>query len=253
MTSEYRACAVVPTFENPITVRTVVERIRSHGLDVVLVDDGSGPAGRAACEEVAAADLATLIRLEQNQGKGGAVMAGFKAAQDLGYTHAFQIDADSQHDLDRIPAFLEASRADTEALILGYPIYDESVPSSRRIGRKFTAMWVALEVGSKTKIQDAMIGFRVYPLASTLAVKRVGRGMDFDIEIVVRMVRAGVPTVNLPVNVFYPTAEEGGVSHFNVVKDNARFSYLHARLCTAGVFGWLWKSTFGRLATEQTR
>ena len=243
--SEFRACAVIPTYENPITVRKVVERVRELELDVILVDDGSGSEGRAACDEVAEARLAKLVRLERNLGKGAAVTAGFKRAHELGYTHAFQIDADSQHDLDCIPKFLEASRAQPEALILGYPIYDESVPSSRRIGRQFTAFWVALEVRSKTKIKDAMIGFRVYPLESTLAVGRTGRGMDFDIEIVVRMVRAGVPTVNLPVGVFYPPAEEGGVSHFHVVKDNIRFSYLHARLCTGGCFSWLGKTLLG--------
>lgn len=253
MSPELRACAVVPTFENPITVRTVVERIRAHGIDVVLVDDGSGPPGRAACDEVAAAKLATLVRLETNQGKGSAVMAGFQVASELGYTHAFQIDADAQHDLDSIPTFLEASRSQPDALVLGFPIYDETVPSSRRIGRKFTAMWVALEVGSRTKIQDAMIGFRVYPLASTLAIKSMGRGMDFDIEVAVRMVRAGVPTVNLPVRVFYHSAEDGGVSHFHVVKDNLSFSFLHARLCTAGLFGWIWKSLFGRTAHGQSK
>ena len=246
MSSEYRACAVIPTFENPLTVRKVVDRVRELDLDVILVDDGSGNAGREACEGVARDELAMLVRLDRNQGKGAAVMSGFRTAHERGYTHAFQIDADSQHDLDRIPEFLKTSRSEPESLILSYPVYDESVPSSRRIGRKFTALWVALEVGSRTKIQDAMIGFRVYPLEPTLALGRIGRGMDFDIEVAVRMVRAGVATKNLPVRVFYPTAEDGGISHFHVVKDNIRFSYLHARLCTGGLFGWIGRAAMGK-------
>lgn len=248
MTDSCRVCALVPTYDNPITVGAVVDRIRSFGLDVIVIDDGSAAAGRAACEELAASGRASVLRLENNSGKGAAVLAGFRRASDLGYTHAFQIDADGQHDLARIPAFLEASAERPAALVLGYPEYDESVPGSRRWGRLITSFWVALEVGSRRTIVDAMMGFRVYPLAASLAVSRPGPGMEFDIEIAVRMVRAGTPTRNLPVGVRYPSAEEGGISHFRLVRDNLRFSYLHARLCTAGCMSWA-----GRLVSGGAR
>jgi glycosyltransferase involved in cell wall biosynthesis len=246
--SSFRPCAVVPTLDNPLTVRRVVEGVRAHGLEVVLVDDGSGPEGRAACEAVEEAGLATLRRLPRNRGKGAAVKLGFALAHELGFTHAFQIDADGQHDLERIPAFLEAARASPAALVLAYPEYDESAPWVRRTARHFTTFWVRLEVGRRDAITDALIGFRVYPLAASLAVGRTGNRMDFDVEIAVRLVRAGTPTVNLPVPVRYPTAEEGGVSHFRTVRDNMRFSWLHARLCTAGCLRWL-----GSLATGGSR
>ena len=234
-----RTCAVVPTYENPLTVRRVVEGIRERGLEVILVDDGSSSPGDEACKEIETAGLATRIRLARNSGKGAAVKAGFQRASELGFTHAFQIDADGQHDLDRIADFLEASTENPEALILAYPVYDETAPRHREIGRRFTTMWVALEVGSRTAIRDALIGFRIYPLASSLGVGRTGDRMDFDVEIAVRLVRAGTPTVNLPVRVHYPTEEEGGVSHFRMFQDNVRFSFLHGRLCTAGCLQWL--------------
>jgi len=52
--------ALVPTFDNPRTVRGVVERVRARGLDVLVVDDGSGSDGRAACAALAAQGLATV-------------------------------------------------------------------------------------------------------------------------------------------------------------------------------------------------
>jgi len=70
--------------------------------------------------------------------------------------------------------------------------------------------------------------------------------MDFDIEIVVRMARAGVPVVNLPVGVRYPPAEAGGVSHFRPVADNLRFCWLHTRLCVGGTLGWIRRAVGGR-------
>jgi len=234
-----RACAVVPTLDNPRTVRAVVEALRAQGLEVVLVDDGSGPEGRAACEALAADGLAHLERHARNAGKGAAVKTGFARAAALGFTHALQVDADGQHDLTRVPAFLEAARARPEALVLAYPEYGPEVPAARRVGRRFTTFWVRLEVGRRGPVRDAMIGFRVYPLAAVRALGRTGDGMDFDVEIVVRLARAGTPLVNLPVGVRYLTPEEGGVSHFRMVRDNLRLSWLHTRLCTAGCFRWL--------------
>jgi polyprenyl-phospho-N-acetylgalactosaminyl synthase len=54
--------------------------------------------------------------------------------------------------------------------------------------------------------------------------------MEFDLELPVRMVWAGIPVRNLPTRVRYLSADEGGVSHFHVVRDTARISWLHIRL-----------------------
>lgn len=233
-----KVVALVPTFDNPRTVRAVVERVRARGLDVLVVDDGSGPAGRAACDALADAGLATVLRRPVNGGKGAACKDGFRAARELGYTHAFQIDADGQHDLDRIPAFLEAARATPDALVLAYPEYDASAPRSRRIARGLTDFWVAVEVGGRGKIRDAMIGFRIYPLGAGGVLDRVGDGMEFDIEAAVALVRSGAPTVNLPVAVRYLAPDEGGVSHFRPLRDNLRFAWTHSKLCTLGCMRW---------------
>jgi hypothetical protein len=48
-----------------------------------------------------------------------------------------------------------------------------------------------------------------------------------------------MPIINLPVRVRYPSAGEGGVSHFRLWRDNLSFFALHSRLCTSGVFDWL--------------
>lgn len=234
----WRCCGVVPTFDNPRTVRQVVTGMRAHGLEVVLVDDGSGPEGKRVCEQLGAEGLAVVHRLAQNGGKGKATKRGLAVAAELGYSHAFQVDADGQHDLAQMPVFLEASRQQPEALVLGYPHYDASIPNVRRVGRKFMTFWVGIEVGGRDKIKDAMIGFRVYPLAAVQRLRRLGNRMDFDIEIAVRLCLLGIPVLNLPVPVRYLAAAEGGVSHFRPWHDNLLFCWLHSRLCTAAVLRW---------------
>ena len=223
--ASFRPCAVIPTYDNPDTVRAVVEAVGEH-LPVVLIDDGSGPAGREAVAAIGRAGLAHVHHRAENGGKGAGVTTGFEQAQALGYTHALQIDADGQHALEDIPTFVTAAREQPGALVLGAPIYDESAPRSRLIGRKITQFWTNIETHGQV-IDDPMCGFRVYPLAAALAIGKTGDRMDFDIEVAVKIAWLGVPVINLPTRVRY---FEGGVSHFDMLWDNVRISWMHTRL-----------------------
>jgi glycosyltransferase involved in cell wall biosynthesis len=232
VTDAFRPCAVIPTYDNPATIRAVVEGVRPHVADVVVVDDGSGAAGRAAVDAIASSGLARVERRAKNGGKGAAVKTGFATAQRLGATHVLQIDADGQHDLADVPRFLAEARAHPDALILGRPVFDATQPRARAFARQISIFWVSVETGGRA-IADPQCGFRVYPLAPALAARAEGDHMEFDLELPVRMVWAGIPVRNLPTRVRYLSKAEGGVSHFDVVRDNARISWLHTRL----VFG----------------
>ena len=83
-----------------------------------------------------------------------------------------------------------------------------------------------------------MIGFRVYPLDAVERIKVPGNRMDFDIEVAVKLAWAGVKVLNESVPVRYLAEEEGGVSHFQMFWDNARFSWLHSKLCTLKCTWW---------------
>ncbi len=237
MSAPFRIAAVVPTFDNPRTVGAVVEGIREHLAAVIVVDDGSGAAGRAACEALQRDGLAIVHRLDRNRGKGAAVKAGFDLAHARGFTHVFQVDADGQHDLACLPEFLAAAQQRPDALVLGYPVYDATAPATRRTARLVTKFWVDRETGGA--VRDAMIGCRIYPLATARGSGTRGNRMDFDVEIAVRMARAGVTVINLPVRVRYLTAAEGGVSHFQPVRDIVRLSWMHSRLCTGISVRWV--------------
>lgn len=236
-------CAVVPTLDNHLTLRAVVEGLRRHGLPVFVVDDGSATATRAVADSLASEGLASVLRHERNRGKGAACRTGMDAARTLGFTHAFQVDADGQHDLAQVPTFLEAAAGDPEALVLAYPVFDASVPRSRRLARQITTFWVGLELGSWRAVRDALIGFRIYPLAAMARVPRVADRMGFDFEAAVRLVRGGARPINLPVAVRYLKVEEGGLSHIRPFRDNLAFSLLHARLCIEGCCAWLGRRT----------
>ena len=216
-------------YNHETAVPAVVDALLAAGLPCVLVDDASSPACAAVLEHLALGDNIFLIRLAVNQGKGGAVMAGLREASRLGFTHALQVDADGQHDLRDVATFMQVSQQNPEALICGYPQYDASVPKGRLYARYLTHVWVWINSLS-LQIPDSMCGFRVYPLAPSLALinsVKLGKRMDFDPEILVRLAWRNQPMRWLPTKVHYPL---DGLSHFRLFHDNALISGMHTKL-----------------------
>lgn len=232
-----KTCIIIPFYNHAGAIEQVVRNLAPLGLPCRIVDDGSDAQAQQVLARVTQHESwVTVQRLATNQGKGAAVMAGCDAALADGFTHAVQIDADGQHDVADIPRLLEEARRQPAALVSGQAVYDDSVPTSRRLGRHITHVWVWINTLS-FEIKDSMCGLRVYPLAATCAVwrrNRIGRRMDFDTEIMVRMHWAGVAVINIPTHVTYPA---DGVSHFRMLRDNAFISLMHARL----LFGMLWR------------
>ena len=225
----HKPCAVIPVYNHETAVPAVVETLLAAGLPCVLVDDASSPACRAVLEQLTQGEQIFLVGLAVNQGKGGAVMAGLREAARLGFTHALQVDADGQHDLHDVAPFMQLSQLNPDALICGYPQYDASVPKGRLYARYLTHVWVWINSLS-LKIPDSMCGFRVYPLAPTLALinsVKLGKRMDFDPEILVRLAWRNQPMCWLPTRVHYP---QDGLSHFRLFHDNALISSMHAKL-----------------------
>ncbi len=229
MSAAFRPVGVVPVYNHGGPVVGVVAHLRANGLHSILVDDGSSADCAAVLDTLAQAPDVTLVRLALNQGKGGAMMAGLRAALAAGYSHALQIDADGQHDAGDIPRFLARAAAAPDAVICGVPVYDETVPLGRLVGRYATHIWVWINTLS-LDIRDSMCGFRVYPLAPVVRLfdeARLGRRMDFDPEVLVRLHWRGVRIESLPTKVTYP---EDGLSHFRLGLDNWLISKMHTRL-----------------------
>ncbi|AJQ55791.1 TPA: glycosyltransferase family 2 protein [Aeromonas hydrophila] len=223
-------CILIPCYNHAGPLAAVLARLAEYGLPCLLIDDGSEPVAAVELDALAARyPWVTLLRHSHNQGKGGAVMTGLRHAHGLGFSHALQVDADGQHDLADIPALLAEARRDPEALISGRPVYDDSVPKGRLYGRYITHVWVWIETLSFA-IKDSMCGFRVYPLAATCALLdrvALGRRMDFDTEVMVRLYWAGVAVRFVPTRVIYPA---DGSSHFQLWRDNRDISWMHTRL-----------------------
>lgn len=228
--SEHRVCAVIPNYNQTHGFEDLVRAIQAMSLPLLIVNDGSDEATTSLISRLAAEfPQVEAIHSLHNGGKGSAVIKGMLHAASAGYTHALQIDADGQHDARDIEKFISASREAPTAVICGTPLFDDSAPTVRLIGRNISQALVWLHTLS-FEIRDSMCGFRVYPLASTVALlnsSRIGRRMDFDIEILVRLYWRQVEIKSIPTRVIYP---EANTSNYRYFRDNIRITLLHLKL-----------------------
>ena len=233
MNSSTTHLVLIPSYNPGPKVRETVLAARAQWTPVWVVVDGSTDGSVETLQSMAATDPGLrVIVLPRNVGKGAAVLHGLDLAAGQGFTHVLTMDSDGQHPAELIPAFMEASAAQPQAMVLGVPVFAADAPRLRVNGRKVSNGWADLET-LWMGIGDSLFGFRVYPIAPLREVMRGQRWMrrfDFDPEAAIRLCWRGVPPINVPAPVKYLRPEEGGVSHFNYVRDNILLAWMNLRL-----------------------
>lgn len=214
--SEPRLAALVPAYQAAATVGPVVRGTRAVLEPVVVVDDGSTDATAAEAEAAGA----VVLRQQPNAGKGAALLRGFRHLLGAGFTHAVTLDADGQHFPDEIAVLLAAVAADPAALVVGVRRKEgHTIKAAARFGNVVADRLMTAIAGRP--LPDTQSGFRVYPLAATLALGTTGARYDFETEVLLRGARRGMALVGVPVRVHYPPIAER-VSHFRPWVDTLR-------------------------------
>lgn len=224
---------LIPSYNTGAKLFETVAQARAMWGWVWVVIDGSTDGTTAELQSLAQTDpsLRVLV-LAHNQGKGAAVLHGIRAAHAQGFTHVLTMDADGQHNAAHIPRMMALSATEPQAMVLGTPIFDASAPLVRVTGRK-AANFLANVETAWAGIGDCLFGLRVYPIAPLLeafAATRWMRRFDFDPEAAIRLCWRGVRPINFPTPVRYFRPHEGGVSHFNYLRDNALLAFMYTRL-----------------------
>jgi glycosyltransferase involved in cell wall biosynthesis len=240
---------LVPIYQHKDEIGGVIADLARMDLPCLIVDDGSDAATGSVLDELERRNpWVTVVRRERNGGRGAALKTGYRLAFERGFSHALQLDADGQHDAGAVPKFLEMMTREPNALVLGAPRFDETAPRSRLYGRQLSRAMVWLATRS-FDVTDPLCGFRGIPLAATVALldrEPTGDHMDFDPQLVIALHRAGVPVRNVPTQVVY---REGGLSHFDTVRDNVRISRVYA----SALLGVPWRRLRGRSARDPSR
>jgi len=230
-----RLCVIIPTYNNVKTIQKVIEDVGRYVQPVIVVDDGSTDGTSDVLRKFA--DKIQTVSYQPNRGKGHALVAGFRRAMELGFTHAITIDADGQHFADDIPVFLKQLDTCEDTIVVGTRnLTEENMPRQNTFANRFSNFWFRLQTG--VNLPDTQSGYRLYTLASLKGLNMITSRYEAELELLVFAAWAGTTITSVPVKVYYPPAEER-VSHFRPIYDFVRISILNTVLCVAAlVYGY---------------
>ncbi len=230
-----RLCVMIPTYNNVMTIQKVIEGVSQYSQQIIVVDDGSTDGTSAVLQ--ALSERIQIVSYQPNRGKGHALVAGFRKAMAMGFTHAITIDADGQHFADDLPVFIQQLDSCENTIVVGTRnLTEENMPRQNTFANRFSNFWFRLQ--TNIDLPDTQSGYRLYTLASLRGLSLITSRYEAELELLVFAAWAGTKIISVPVRVYYPPAEER-VSHFRPIYDFARISILNTFLCVAAlVYGY---------------
>lgn len=193
-----RITAIIPAFNEQVSIGSVVLKTKMFVDRVIVVDDGSTD----KTSKIAVLAGAELIKHETNKGKGKALETGFKAAK--GSEIILTIDADGQHKIDEIPNLIKPI-LDGEADVVNGSRYieknDTSTPAYRRVGQN--VLDKATNFNAKINLTDSQSGFRAFAGYTITAFKFRETGYSIESEMIIEASNAGFRIVEIPITVRY--------------------------------------------------
>lgn len=236
-----RAVVVIPALEPGPELIELVRALRAEQIDVVVVDDGSGPAYEGVF------DICWMVgsvvhHLPENRGKGFALRQAFALVQIWFPGHGVvTADADGQHTLADIHAvrnLLDGVGTDgaddrstpahalpepSSQIVLGVRSFagteEYPVPLRSRLGNAVSAGVFRLVTG--VRLGDTQTGLRGLPAQHLAwAAALPGDRYEYEYTMLVRAAREGIGLRQLPIETVY--VDENATSHFRPVRDSLR-------------------------------
>jgi len=226
-----RFAFVIPVYNHADSVAQVIKDAQALHFPVFVVDDGSTD---DTPDRIAEIKGIHIICHKKNMGKGAALTSGFMAASAVA-DWAITVDADGQHYPEDALKLIAAISGGMWSIVVGARegMVGEHVPWTSRFGRKFSNFWVWISGGPA--LLDSQSGMRIYPLPQALYLGTKARRFQFEVEILVRARRKGVPVIEVPVRVKYNPAGSR-ISHFRPFIDFLRNSSTFTRLIFGRIF-----------------
>jgi dolichol-phosphate mannosyltransferase len=198
---------VVPTYNERENLPTLVQRLLSLPVPLdLLIVDGNSPDGTGQMAD----GLATkhpevhVLHEKEKKGLGRAYIASFKWALEHDYEFIFEMDADSSHNPDDIPQFLEAAKTENADLVLGSRYINGiriiNWPLKRLMLSKSAANYVRIITGMP--FTDPTGGYKCFRRRALKAIDLEAirsNGYSFQIEMTHKIWRQGMKIVEVPI------------------------------------------------------
>ncbi|MEV4513279.1 glycosyltransferase family 2 protein [Dactylosporangium sp. NPDC049525] len=211
---------LLPVYEPGHGLVTTVTSLHdaTPGTQLVVVDDGSGPASARVLRD--AEDLGcTVLRHDTNRGKGAALKTGFRHIGAAHPGHAVVCaDPDGQHhvaDILRVAAHVDVSGR----MVLGVRRFEGRVPLRSRFGNTVTRLLFRAATGRR--VQDTQTGLRGFPANLLDWLGEVpGERFEYEMNVLLHAARTGRPIDETVITTTY--IGDNGTSHFGSIADSAR-------------------------------
>ena len=211
-----RVCALMTCHRSPPS-RTLVEDVRRHVGQLVVVSDGMPDEAARALAVLADEIGFEYLLLTPNRGKGYAIAAGLRGILDSPEQPdaVLVIDGDGQHPPAAIPSFLAA--AQRWELVVGDRFGDlAAMPWPRRYANRVASR--LLERTARRPVRDSQCGMRLLRGRALHDVRFEPGGYEAESDHLKRCLRARVAVTWVPI----PAVYAGQPSSFQPVRDGVR-------------------------------
>lgn len=215
-----RQFALIPAYKPNENLISFIQSLEARGLEVIVVNDGSGEDYLPLFHKIQEQSLAKVIHLEKNQGKGAALKAGLSYLNTI--NDDFQVitlDADGQHSLQDALFLLQKSMEEEGSLFLGSRAQSKDSPLRSRIGNYLTKKVFSLTTG--VRVEDTQTGMRAFSKQLIPKLLKIqGNRYEYEMNMLLDFAKQGIPIKEYPIETIYINDNEE--SHFDTVKDSIR-------------------------------
>ncbi|MBP7462114.1 MAG: glycosyltransferase family 2 protein [Candidatus Delongbacteria bacterium] len=210
-------CIVIPSYNAgkhlDRLIKLIMRQYSFEPAQLVIVNDGSDD---GSCSNLPIRKL-TLLTHPVNEGKGRAMMSGWRYAQSRNYRYVLFMDADGQHPADSIRDFIGKSAGLDTDLIIGCREIDRHMPWTRKTSNLIGSLLVSLLLGHR--ILDTQSGFRLIRIATLVKFSYFSRRYELETEILFKFIRSGCRLDYVKI----PTIYHAQSSHYRLLPDLMRF------------------------------
>jgi len=199
--------AVVPAYREEKMIAQVIETMPAFVDHIVIVDDCS-PDSTSEVVRAIADPRVTLIRHEENQGVGGAIITAHKAAMELGADVNVVMAGDAQMDPAYLPALLDKVTDDGYGFAKANRFYApesfEGMPGHRVFGNIVLSFLTKLASGY-WNLFDPQNGYTAVrtEVLRRVPLDRVARRYSFENDLLIHLNVLQVPAVDVPIPAVY--------------------------------------------------
>ncbi len=209
-----RACVIIPTFNESKAIAGLIGSIRQLGLELIIIDDGSGD----DTAKIAQASGATVLRNEFNLGKGASLIKGYNYAIAQEFDAVISMDGDGQHSCDDIKAFIRKAQDSQSAVIVGNRMgRTKNMPLVRFLTNSFVSKLISIII--KQNVPDTQCGFRLLKKEVLVKLNLSASKYEIDSEVLIKAARLGFKIESIPIQTIY----SGQKSQINPFVDTLRF------------------------------